>query len=164
MIPTSQKISRVYNTHVMPTRTKWRTPHTINYCPYSLQLTRWTLFYLLGRACPKHPRYGPSNELCLLVHSLNLFCVLFMLAIVCTYMLMPTGSLQLLLLTLGVRMRSESYSSRSVCVSVCVSVRTKSRTTGYEAAHERYQQLQCYKGRKNNVAILLKRLRSRDMA
>ena len=98
MIPTSQKISRVYNTHVMPTRTKWRTPHTINYCPYSLQLTRWTLFYLLGRACPKHPRYGPSNELCLLVHSLNLFCVLFMLAIVCTYMLMPTGSLQLLLL------------------------------------------------------------------
>ena len=98
MIPTSQKISRVYNTHVMPTRTKWRTPHTINYCPYSLQLTRWTLFYLLGRACPKHPRYGPSNELYLLVHSLNLFCVLFMLAIVCTYMLMPTGSLQLLLL------------------------------------------------------------------
>ena len=35
---------------------------------------------------------------------------------------------------------------------------------GYEAAYERYQQLQCYKGRKNNVAILLKRLRSRDMA
>ena len=67
-------------------------------------------------------------------------------------------------LTLGVRMRSEGYSSRSVCVSVCVSVRTKSRTTGYEAVHERYQQIQCYKGRKNNVAILLKRLRSRDMA
>ena len=97
VIPTFQKISRVYNTHVMPTRTKWRTPHTINYCPYSLQLTRWTLFYLLGRACPKHPRYGPSNELCLLVHSLNLFCVFFFLSIVCTYMLMPTGSLQLLL-------------------------------------------------------------------
>ena len=41
------KISRVYNMHVMPTRMKWRTPHTINYCLYSLQLTRWTLFYLL---------------------------------------------------------------------------------------------------------------------
>ena len=27
-----------------------------------------------------------------------------------------------------------------------------------------YQQLQCYKGMKNDVAILLKRLRSRDMA
>ena len=31
-------------------------------------------------------------------------------------------------------------------------------------AYERYQQIQCYKGRKNYVAILLKRLRSRDMA
>ena len=65
-------------------------------------------------------------------------------------------------------MRSEGYSSRSVClcvcVSVCVCVYDYSRTTGYEAAYERYQQLQCYKGRKNNVAILLKRLRSRDMA
>ena len=49
-----------------------------------------------------------------------------------------------------------------VCVSVCVY--DYSRTTGYEAAYERYQQLQCYEGRKNNVAILLKRLRSRDMA
>ena len=105
MIPTFQKISRVYNTHVMPTRTKWRTPHTINYCPYSLQLTRWTLFYLLGRACPKHPRYGPSNELCLLVHSLNLFCVFFF-SIVCTHMLMPTGSPQLLLLLLLLSQRA----------------------------------------------------------
>ena len=60
-------------------------------------------------------------------------------------------------------MRSEDYSSRSVCPSVRPSVLTKSRTTGYEAAYERYQQLQCYKGRKNNVAILLKRLRSRDI-
>ena len=42
-------------------------------------------------------------------------------------------------------------------------VQTKSRTTGYEAAYELYQQLQCYKGRKNNVAILLKRLRSRHI-
>ena len=56
-------------------------------------------------------------------------------------------------------MRSEGYSSWSV--SVCDDY---SRTTGYEAAYERYQQLQCYKGMKNNVAILLKRLRSRDMA
>ena len=59
-------------------------------------------------------------------------------------------------------MRSEGYSSRSVCLSVFVS--DYSRTTGYEAAYERYQQIQCYKGRKTNVAILLKPLRSRDMA
>ena len=52
----------------------------------------------------------------------------------------------------------------SVCLSVCLFVYYYSRTTGYEAAYERYQQIQCYKGRKNNVAILLKRLRSRDMA
>ena len=51
-----------------------------------------------------------------------------------------------------------------VCVSVCVCVYDYSRTTGYEAAYERYQQLQCYKGKKNNVAILLKPLRSGDMA
>ena len=48
--------------------------------------------------------------------------------------------------------------------SVCLCVDDYSRTTGYEAAYERYQQLQCYKGMKTNVAILLKRLRSRDMA
>ena len=39
------------------------------------------------------------------------------------------------------RMRSEGYSSRSVCVSVCLSVclfvYDYSRTTGYEAAYER---------------------------
>ena len=51
-----------------------------------------------------------------------------------------------------------------VVLCVCVCVYDYSRTTGYEAAYERYQQLQCYKGKKNNVAILLKRLRSRDMA
>ena len=51
-----------------------------------------------------------------------------------------------------------------VCLSVCVSVRDYSRTTGYEAAYERYQQLQCHKGLKINVAILLKPLRSGDMA
>ena len=51
-----------------------------------------------------------------------------------------------------------------VGLSVCLSVDDYSRTTGYEAAYERYQQLQCYKGMKINVAILLKRLRSRDMA
>ena len=65
-------------------------------------------------------------------------------------------------------MRSEGYSSRSVCLSVCpsvcLSVYDYSRTTGYEVAHERYQQLQCHKGLKNNVAILLKPLRSGDMA
>ena len=47
-----------------------------------------------------------------------------------------------------------------VCLSVCLSVRDYSRTTGYEAAYERYQQLQCHKGLKINVAILLKPLRS----
>ena len=47
-----------------------------------------------------------------------------------------------------------------VCLFVCLSVDDYSRTTGYEAAYERYQQLQCYKGMKINVAILLKRLRS----
>ena len=52
----------------------------------------------------------------------------------------------------------------SVCLFVCLSVDDYSRTTGYEAAYERYQQLRCYKGMKTNVAILLKRLRSRDMA
>ena len=57
-------------------------------------------------------------------------------------------------------MRSEGYNSRSVCLSV----RNYSRTTGYEAAYERYQQLQCYKSKKTNVAISLKRLRLRDMA
>ena len=57
--------------------------------------------------------------------------------------------------------------THSVCLSVCLFVclfDDYSRTTGYEAAYERYQQLQCYKGMKNNVPILLKRLRSRDMA
>ena len=47
-------------------------------------------------------------------------------------------------------MRSEGYSSWSVCLSVCLfvclsvclSVDDYSRTTGYEAAYERYQQLQ----------------------
>ena len=58
-------------------------------------------------------------------------------------------------------MRSEGYSSRSVCLSVCLFVHDYSRTTGYEAAYERYQHLQCHKGK---IAILLKRLRSRDMA
>ena len=51
-----------------------------------------------------------------------------------------------------------------LCLSVCLSVYDYSRTTGYEAAHERYQQLQCHKGLKTNVAILLKPLRSGDMA
>ena len=35
---------------------------------------------------------------------------------------------------------------------MCVCVYDYSRTTGYEAAYERYQQLQCYKGKKINVA------------
>ena len=51
-----------------------------------------------------------------------------------------------------------------VKIIINLSVYDYSRTTGYEAAYERYQQLQCYKVKKTNVAILLKRLRSRDMA
>ena len=51
----------------------------------------------------------------------------------------------------------------SVCLFVCLCT-FFSRTTGYETAYERYQQLQCYKRKKNNVAILLKPLRSGDMA
>ena len=52
----------------------------------------------------------------------------------------------------------------SVRLSVCLFVHDYSRTTGYEAAYERYQHLQCHKGTKKKQAILLKRLRSRDMA
>ena len=35
-----------------------------------------------------------------------------------------------------------------VCLSICLSVGDYSRTTGYEVAYERYQQLQRYKGKK----------------
>ena len=35
-----------------------------------------------------------------------------------------------------------------VVLCVCLFVSDYSRTTGYEAAYERYQQLQCYKGKK----------------
>ena len=52
----------------------------------------------------------------------------------------------------------------AVVLCVCLSVYDCSRTTGYEAAYERYQQLQCYKGKKKDVAILLQLLRSRDMS
>ena len=47
-------------------------------------------------------------------------------------------------------MRSEGYNSRSLCVClfVCLSIYDYSRTTGYEAAYVRYQQLHCYKGKK----------------
>ena len=51
-----------------------------------------------------------------------------------------------------------------IVLVLCVCLDSYSRTTGYEAAYERlYQQLQCYKGMKINLGILLKRLRSRDM-
>ena len=48
------------------------------------------------------------------------------------------------------------------CLSVCLSVYDYSRTTGYEAAYERYQHPLCYKGMKKYVTILLKRLRSKS--
>ena len=61
--------------------------------------------------------------------------------------------------------RACAASSRScVCLFVSLFVGDYSRTTGYEAAYERYQQLQCYKGQEKNVALSLKRLRSGDMA
>ena len=47
---------------------------------------------------------------------------------------------------------------------VCLSVYAYSRSTGYEAAYERYQQLEGYESMKIKKAIFLKRLRSRDMA
>ena len=37
-----------------------------------------------------------------------------------------------------------------VCLCVCRPVYDYSRTTGYEAAYERYQQFQCYTGKKTN--------------
>ena len=49
-----------------------------------------------------------------------------------------------------------------VCLSVCLSVCQSTTILALQAAYERYQQLQCYKGKKINVAILLKRLRSRE--
>ena len=48
--------------------------------------------------------------------------------------------------------------------SVCLSVRASSRTTGYEAANEWYQRVVNHENMDMNVAIFLKRLRSRDMA
>ena len=51
-----------------------------------------------------------------------------------------------------------------VCPSVCLSVYAYSRSTGYEAAYKRYQQLQGYESMKIKKAIFLKRLRSRNMA
>ena len=53
---------------------------------------------------------------------------------------------------------------RSVCLSVCLS----GRNLGLQATRRLMSDINSfsaiYKGRKNNVAILLKRLRSRDMA
>ena len=50
-----------------------------------------------------------------------------------------------------------------VVLSVCLSVRASSRTTGYEAANERYQRVVNNEKMDNHVAIFPKRLRSRDM-
>ena len=57
-----------------------------------------------------------------------------------------------------------------MCLSVCLSVMSVCLSTTILAlqatthVYVRYQQLQCYMGMQNNVAILLKRLRPRDMA
>ena len=61
-------------------------------------------------------------------------------------------------------MLSNASSSLHYIINPPARIYDYSRTTDYEAAYERYQQLQCYKGKKIDVAILLKRLRSRDMA
>ena len=53
---------------------------------------------------------------------------------------------------------------RRACAARVASLCLSTTILALQAAYERYQQLQCYKGMKNNVAILLKRLRSRDMA
>ena len=61
-------------------------------------------------------------------------------------------------------MRSEGYTSRSVwsvCVSVCLRLFSDYRLRGGLGAIPTDSVLQ---GQENNVAILLKRLRSRDMA
>ena len=52
----------------------------------------------------------------------------------------------------------------AVCLSVCLSVRASSCTTGYEAANEWHQRIVNNEKIDINVAIFLKRLRSRDMA
>ena len=49
-------------------------------------------------------------------------------------------------------MRSEGYSTRSVCQSVSVSVYDYSRTAGNEAASERYQQQQAIENKKGDFA------------
>ena len=59
------------------------------------------------------------------------------------------------------RMRSEVT---VLGLSVCLSVDAYSGTTGYEAAYELYKRVRIYKGLNNKKAILLKRLRSGDMA
>ena len=60
-------------------------------------------------------------------------------------------------------MRSEGYSSWSVCVcvSACLSVPANLQS-GYKAAKERYQRLQCYVDIVVNVAFFLKLFRCKD--
>ena len=53
------------------------------------------------------------------------------------------------LLTLGAH--AQQRLQYLVCESDCLFVYDYSRTTSYEVAYERYQQLQCYKGMKNNA-------------
>ena len=52
----------------------------------------------------------------------------------------------------------------SVCLSVRLSVRASSSTTGYEAGNEWHQRVVNNEEMDKNVAIFLKRLRTRDMA
>ena len=67
---------------------------------------------------------------------------------------MKSNSIIALLLTLGAHaQRGLRY---LVCVCVCLSVYLNSRTTGNEAARERYTRLQRSKRSKNNVADVAK--------
>ena len=63
-------------------------------------------------------------------------------------------------------MRSEGYSTWSVClcVCVCVCVGTYSRTTCKKAAKNRYQWVQCHTGLIFKMAIFVNPLRSKVMA
>ena len=57
-----------------------------------------------------------------------------------------------------------AHAQRGLQYLVCLCVYRYSGTTGYEAAYERYQQLQSYEGMNIKKAIFLERLRSRVMA
>ena len=68
-------------------------------------------------------------------------------------------------LTLGAHAQ-RGYCTWSVCLFVCLFVCLSTTILALQATRRFMSELQCYKGKKNDVVILLKRLRSiaRDMA